>query len=62
MGNYTCNIKVGEADIGNYTCVAENLVNRRFSAPANIRIFGNFSFDYENVSLLGPHGFFTILV
>jgi hypothetical protein len=31
---------VRESDVGNYTCVAENVVNRRLSPPAKIDIFG----------------------
>ena len=27
-------------DVGNYTCVAENLINRRVSPPARLDIFG----------------------
>ena len=32
--------QVRESDVGNYTCVAENVVNRRLSPPAKIDIFG----------------------
>ena len=41
-------------DVGNYTCVAENLINRRVSPPARLDIFGitftSFTFSYKNVS------------
>ena len=41
-------------DVGNYTCVAENLINRRVSPPARLDIFGitfiSFTFFHKNVS------------
>ena len=46
-----------EIDVGNYTCVAENIVNRRLTSPARIQIFGQYHnkpdkltpiFDMEN--------------
>ena len=33
-------VQVREQDMGNYTCVAENLINRRISPPARLDIFG----------------------
>ena len=33
-------IQVRKQDIGNYTCIAENLINRRISPPARLDIFG----------------------
>jgi len=32
-------VQVREQDMGNYTCVAENLINRRISPPARLDIF-----------------------
>ena len=32
-----------QQDAGNYTCVAENLAAKRFSVPAEISIFGEYS-------------------
>ena len=33
-------LQVRPDDVGNYTCVAENLINRRVSPPARLDIFG----------------------
>ncbi len=30
-----------KSDVANYTCVAENIVNRRLSVPARVDILGN---------------------
>ena len=47
-------LQVRPDDVGNYTCVAENLINRRVSPPARLDIFGitliSFTFSHKNVS------------
>ena len=47
-------LQVRPDDVGNYTCVAENLINRRVSPPARLDIFGiklvSFTISNKNVS------------
>ena len=36
-------IQVRKQDVANYSCVAENMVNRRVSPPARLEILGKLS-------------------
>ena len=35
-------VQVRREDVANYSCVAENIVNRRISSPARLEIVGKF--------------------